>query len=73
MIAGVKYLTMAELEAGLDEILRSPKDAGPLELIVRRPRVDEREVLTEGELHPAEGLVGDSWRERGSSRTSETI
>jgi hypothetical protein len=71
MTAGVKHLTTAELEAGLEEIRRSPKDVGLLELIVRRPRSDEREVLSEGELHPSEGLVGDSWRERGSSRTSD--
>src|SRR4029079_12803435 len=31
----------------------------------------EREVLAEGELHPLEGLVGDSWKERGSSRTPD--
>src|SRR5919112_1681802 len=71
MTDGVKHLTAAELEAGLVDIRRSPKDAGPLELIVRRPCVDEREVLAEGELHPSEGLVGDSWKERGSSRTSD--
>lgn len=66
---GVKHLTAEELEAGLGVILRSPKDEGVLEMIVRRPRVDEREVLEEGVLDPAEGLVGDSWKERGSSRT----
>ena len=71
MAAGVKQLMMEDLEAGLDEILRSPKDAGLLHLIVRRPRVDEREVLAEGELHPSVGLVGDGWKERGSSRTSD--
>jgi hypothetical protein len=71
MTAGVKHPTMAELEAGLGEILRSPKDAGPLELIVRRPRRGEREVLAEGELHTSEGLVGDGWRWRGSSRTPD--
>jgi hypothetical protein len=70
-VNGVRHLTTAELEAGLDEILRSPKDEGTLELIVRRPSVDEREVLVEGELDPSEGLVGDSWRERGSSRTPD--
>jgi hypothetical protein len=67
----LQHLTMAELEAGLDEIRRSPKDEGLLELIVRRPRVDEREALSEGVLHPAEGLVGDSWMTRGSSRTPD--
>ncbi len=71
MTDGVTHLTAAELEAGLEEIRRSPKDAGPLVLIVRRPRVDEREVLAEGELHPSQGLVGDSWKWRGSSRTAD--
>lgn len=65
----MKHLTMAELEAGLDEIRESPKDEGVLELIVRRPQVDEREALEKGELLLSEGLVGDSWRSRGSSRT----
>lgn len=66
-----KHLTMAELEAGLDEIRRSPKDEGELKLIVRRPRTDEREVLEEGELHLLEGLMGDSWKTRASSRTTD--
>jgi hypothetical protein len=60
---------MAELEAGLDEICRSPKDEGILRLIVRRPRVDEREVLREGRLDLVEGLVGDTWKVRGSRHT----
>lgn len=68
---GVRHLTTAELEAGLEEIRRAPKDEGTLELIVRRPRVDEREVLEEAELDLVRGLVGDSWRERGSSRTPD--
>ena len=62
---------MTELEAGLDDIRKSPKDEGVLDLIVRRPQVDEREPLQNGELHPSEGLVGDSWRSRGSSRTPD--
>ena len=67
----VKHLTMAELEAGLDTIRRSPRDEGVLELIVRRPAIDAREVMEEGELNLAEGLVGDSWRNRRSSRTTD--
>jgi len=66
-----KHLTMAELEAGLDEIRRSPKDEGTLQMIVCRPRVNEREVLVEGELNPLEGLVGDGWMARSSSRTAD--
>ena len=70
-MAGLKHRTMAELEAGLDEIRRSPKDEGILEMIVCRPGIGERQVLAEGELHPLEGLMGDSWRFRGSSRTAD--
>lgn len=58
-----------ELEAGLDEIRRSPTAQGTVELIVRRPAENEREVLDEGVLDLEEGLVGDVWRVRGSSRT----
>ena len=66
-----KHLTMEELEAGLDEIRQSPKDEGRLEMIVRRPGTDEREVLRESELDLIDGLVGDSWRMRGSSRSAD--
>lgn len=61
----------ATLEAGLDHIRRAPTDHGTLELIVRRPAVDEREVLELGELDPAFGLVGDTWADRGSRRTDD--
>jgi len=71
MVAQIRHLTMEELERGLDHIRQSPKDEGVLELIVRRPQVDAREVLNEGELTLVEGLVGDSWCTRGSSRTSD--
>jgi hypothetical protein len=66
-----RHLTMEELEAGLDAIRAAPKDEGVLQLIVRRPQLEQREVLEEGELHPLEGLVGDSWNLRGSSRTAD--
>jgi hypothetical protein len=68
---GIRHLTMSELEAGLDEIRRAPKDEGILELIVRRPGINEREVINEGELHLVEGLLGDTWKTRGSSRTGD--
>jgi len=67
----IKPLTMEELEAGLEHIQGSPADAGPLQMIVRRPAKGEREVLDEGELDVTAGLVGDNWLTRGSSRTSE--
>src|SRR6266576_1743047 len=67
----MKPLTMKEFEAGLDDIRRAPKDEGLLELIVRRPGIGEREVVEEGLLDLNEGLLGDSWKRRGSSRTPD--
>jgi hypothetical protein len=69
MAVVVRHLTASELEAGLDEINRSPTDDGVLKMIVRRPQVGQREILSEGQLDLAEGLVGDSWRHRSSKRT----
>jgi hypothetical protein len=66
-----KQPTSEELEAKLDEIRHSPKDEGVLALIVRRPGTDEREVLQEGELDLVEGLVGDTWKIRGSRHTKD--
>ena len=66
-------LTKEELEAGLDQIRQSPKDQGKLELIVRRPEENKREVLEEGQLDLVEGLVGDNWRTKGSSRTTNGL
>ena len=64
-------LSMEALEAGLASIRLSPRDEGLLRLIVRRPAVDAREVLASGELSLKEGLVGDTWRLRGSSRSGD--
>jgi len=44
----VTHLTMDELEAGLDYIRQSPIDEGWLELVVRRPQIDARELLEGG-------------------------
>ena len=62
----MEHLAHTELAAGLAEIRRSPRDAGRLELIVRRPAEGEREQLAEAELDVDDGLVGDCWRTRGS-------
>lgn len=60
-----------ELAAGLDHVRAAPTDNGTLEMIVRRPAENQREVLDVGELDPAFGLVGDTWIERGSGRTDD--
>lgn len=67
----VKHLTLAEMEAGLEVIRQAPKNVGVLKLISRRPNTEEREVLEEGELDPAHGLIGDNWKARGSRSTPD--
>ena len=63
--------TTQHLEAGLEEIRRSPADGGTLRMIVQRPAVNEREVVPTGELDVDVGLVGDSWESRGSRSTPD--
>lgn len=58
------HRSTADLEALLDDILSAPKDNGPVEMIVRRPAENEREVVQWGELTTDRGLVGDSWVDR---------
>ena len=65
------FRSLADLEAGLDHILESPSGSGTVEMIVRRPDTDQREVLECADLDTIEGLVGDNWIMRGSSRTAD--
>lgn len=60
-----------ELENGLSHILQSPQARGRVELIVRRPAEDLREVLKEAQLDVVHGLIGDNWGQRGSRRTPD--
>ena len=63
--------TDEEIVAGLASVRESPKEEGAVQLIVRRPAVDAREVLEVGHLDTREGLVGDTWHTRGSSRSED--
>src|SRR5438445_12823479 len=67
----LEYVELTRLEESLDHIREAPADGGTLELITRRPAVDEREVLTEARLDTGNGLEGDTWLVRGSSRTAD--
>jgi MOSC domain-containing protein YiiM len=67
----VVHRTREEMEQAVADIRRSPKNQGRLEMIVRRPAVGIREVIDEGKLDIAEGLVGDSWSRRGSHKSAD--
>ena len=64
-------LSKTELESGLDDIRQAPSDHGVLKMIVRRPNEDERELVDEAELTLEEGLIGDTWKVRGSKSTED--
>ena len=65
------HRTLGELEAQIDHIRAAPSERGTLDMIVIRPDVGERLVLDEARLDAAHGVVGDSWKDRGSSRTAD--
>ena len=60
--------TTADLEASLDHLRAAPTDTGSLEMIVRRPAQGERDIVADGVLDEADGLIGDNWLCRATSR-----
>lgn len=69
--SAVVHPSTAELAAAIDVVAASPRDTGTVAMIVRRPAVDAREVVEEGELVIGAGLVGDNYLERGDSKTPD--
>jgi len=67
----LKQYPISELELGIDEIKSSPKDSGVLEMIVRRPETETREIINSVEINLENGLAGDNWKARGSTHTSD--
>jgi hypothetical protein len=72
-VAVLRHLTYAELAAGLPHLKAAPRERGVLEMIVRRPRSGEREVLERGELTVDAGLVGDRWALSEARRLGEQL
>jgi hypothetical protein len=68
-------LDIVDLHAELPHLAASPRDVGTVELIVRRPVVDEREVITSAHITAGHGLNGDRWgaRERRTNHTEITL
>jgi MOSC domain-containing protein YiiM len=56
-----------DFEPFLASLRSAPSDGGLVRFIVVRPGVDLREVVESAVLDPDEGVVGDSWRARGSA------
>lgn len=65
------HLDTEQLDAGVAARGPSPARIGIVEMILRRPAVDEREVLEHAELVVGAGVVGDNYVERGSAQTDD--
>ena len=65
-----RHLTLAELTAGIPEILASPADNGILRAIVIRPEKKVRRDLDSCEISLALGTHGDHWA-RGCWKSAE--
>lgn len=65
------HKSLQELENGLTEIRKSPYDLGAVEMIVSRPKENERQLLDFAELSETLGLVGDNWFQKPSSSSAD--
>lgn len=65
------HKSLQELTESLVFVKNSPKESGRLELIVRRPRDEQRETITMGQLDLELGLLGDNWQARGSKKSAD--
>ena len=63
--------TTDQLQAGLAEVIVAPRQTGRVLAIAVRPAVDRREVVDEAMIDVDAGVVGDTWRSRGSSSTAD--
>ena len=67
----VRHLTKAELEAGLDMIRSAPRNEGVLELIVRRPAIEVREVLEARSCIPRRAWLATPGARAAARRTAD--
>jgi hypothetical protein len=65
----VEHASLTALRAGLEVLRGAPSASGVIELVVRRPTIERREVIEEAVLDVEQGLVGDNWFVKPSSKT----
>jgi MOSC domain-containing protein YiiM len=57
----LEHLSTEQIEAGMSDVLASPRDRGELEAIVIRPENNKRELREAVYLSPEGGAEGDRW------------
>lgn len=66
-----RHLTTEQLDAGLSDVRESPSERGSVEMIVRRPEVDQRETIDQAELVVGQGLTGDNYLTRPNPKSPD--
>ncbi len=66
-----RHRSTEELEAALRNIREAPATSGTIQLIVRRPAEDAREILSAARINADEGIEGDTWNQRGTSLSAD--
>lgn len=56
--------SIASMRNCLQNIRNSPKESGTIDFIVRRPDINQREIIEIAELDTDKGLIGDCWLTR---------
>jgi hypothetical protein len=67
----MRHRTLEELEAEVGHVRAAPQEAGKIEHLVRRPQPFEREVVQELTFSVRDGVVGDCWSTKPSSKTPD--
>src|SRR5260221_12637975 len=65
------HVSATEIVERSIDLSGSPQDNGTLQMIVCRPATEERRILESAELDVLNGLIGDTWKVRGSNRTKD--
>lgn len=69
----IQRLSVAQIEAEMDQMTQSPQDLGVLEYIVLRLPDEERATPQEADASPDGGLEGDRWARPNSPNPSAQI
>lgn len=71
LAAPTHHQTLAALGQAIARLRRAPAARGVVHLVVQRPAENVRNTVDAAEFSVTEGLVGDTWRERRSRRTTD--
>jgi len=58
----MKYVSKSDIDHRMDWVLGSPRNTGPVKLIVARPQAEQRTVVERAMFSSEAGVAGDNWQ-----------